>query len=146
MLGAYSHSHSKTRLGSRRKISNQALWMAIELLFWTRLEMTAITNLNRLLDSFYDDRPKGRKSIQNWNLSLILHQLTKLPFEPLRKDSLKHLTFKTVFLLALSSGKQRSEIDAWLHKNIRPKLARDGPNCVAPVIIPALAPTLDRSL
>ena len=32
---------------------------------------------------------------------------------------MKHLTFKTVFLLALGSGKRRSEIHAWLHKNIR---------------------------
>ena len=30
------------------------------------------------------------------NLSLVLHQLTKSPFEPLRKASLKHLTFKTL--------------------------------------------------
>ena len=85
--------------------------------------------------------------------------------EPLRKASLKHLTFKTVFLLALGSGKRRSEIHAWVHKNIRHQedwsnvslypspgfisknhLAKEGPGCVAPVIIPALAPTLDKSL
>ena len=35
------------------------------------------------------------------------------------RTSLKHLTFKTVFLLALGSGEHRSEIHAWLHKNIR---------------------------
>ena len=80
------------------------------------------------------------------------------------KASLKHLTFKTVFLLALGSGK-RSEIHAWVHRNIRHQedwsnvslypspgfisknhLAKKRPNCVAPVIIPALAPTLDKSL
>ena len=49
-----------------------------------------------------------------WNLSLVLHQLTKTPFEPMRKASLK--------------------------------LAKDGPACVAPVVIPALAPSLDKSL
>ena len=75
--------------------------------------------LTRLLDSFHRDRPKGRRGIPSWNLSLVLHQLTKPPFEPLRKASLKHLTFKTVFLLALGSGKRRSEIHAWLNKNIR---------------------------
>ena len=122
-------------------------------------------NLTRLLDSFHRDRPKGRRGIPSWNLSLVLHQLTKAPFEPLRKTSLKHLTFKTVFLLALGSGKRRSEIHAWQHKNIRHQadwakvslfpspsflsknqLAKEGPECVAPVVIPALAPTLDRSL
>ena len=122
-------------------------------------------NLTRLLDSFHRDRPKGRRGIPSWNLSLVLHQLTKAPFEPLREASLKHLTFKTVFLMALGSGKRRSEIHAWLHKNIRHQsdwskvslypspsflsknqLAKEGPESVAPVVIPALAPTLDKSL
>ena len=76
-------------------------------------------NLTRLLESFHRDRPKVRTGIPSWNLSLVLHQLTKAPFEPLREASLKHLTFKTVFLLALGSGKRRSEIHAWQHKNIR---------------------------
>ena len=76
-------------------------------------------NLTRLLDSFHRDRPKGRREIPSWNLSLVLHQLTKPPFEPLKEASLKYLTFKTVFLLAPGSGKRRSEIHAWQNKNIR---------------------------
>ena len=122
-------------------------------------------NLTRLLDSFHRDRPKGRRGVPSWNLSLVLHQLTKPPFEPIKEASLKHLTFKTVFLLALGSGKRRSEIHAWQNKNIRHQsdwskvslypspsflsknqLAKEGPDSVAPVVIPALAPTLDRSL
>ena len=101
----------------------------------------------------------------SWNLSLVLHQLTKAFFEHMRKASLKHLTLKTVFLLALGSGRRRSEIHAWLYKNIRHQvnwsqvslypspsflsnneLARDGPASFAPVVIPALAPCLDASL
>ena len=122
-------------------------------------------NLTRLLDSFHRDRPKGRRGIPSWNLSLVLYQLTKAPFDPLQEASLKHLTFKTVFLLALGSSKRRSEIHAWLHKNIRHQadwskvslypspsflsknqLAKEGPDSVALVVIPALAPTLDKSL
>ena len=122
-------------------------------------------SLTRLLDSFHRDKPKGRRGVPAWNLSLVLHQLTKAPFEPMRKASLKHLTFKTVFLLALGSGKRRSEIHAWLYRNIRHQenwsqvslypspsflskiqLARDEPAAVALVVIPALAPSLDRSL
>ena len=83
----------------------------------------------------------------------------------MQKASLKHLTFKTVFLLALGSGKRRSEIHAWLYRNIRHQenwsqvslypspsflsknqLAWDGPASVAPVVIPALAPSLDKTL
>ena len=108
-------------------------------------------NLTRLWDSFNRDRPKGRRGIPTWNLSLVLHQLTMAPFEPLREASLKHLTFKTLFLLALGSGKRRSEIHAWPHKNIRHQsdwskvslypspsflsknqLAKEGPESVAP--------------
>ena len=129
------------------------------------LNISKDENLTRLLDSFHRDRPKGRRGIPSWNLSLVLHQLTKAPFEPIKEASLKCLTFKTVFLLALGSGKRRSEIHAWQHKNIRHQsdwskvslypspsflsknqLAKEGPECVAPVVIPALAPTLDRSL
>ena len=74
-------------------------------------------NLTHLLDTFHRDRPKGRRGIPSWNLSLVLHQLTKAPFEPLTEASLKHLSFKTVFLLALGSGKRRSEIhDQQIHQ------------------------------
>ena len=118
-------------------------------------------NLANLLDSFHRDRPKGRWGIPSWNLSLVLLQLTKAPFEPIKEASLKHLTFKTVFLLALGSGKHRSEIHAWQNRNIRHQSvwskvslypspsflsknqpAKEGPDSV----IPALAPTVDRSL
>ena len=131
----------------------------------TAINISKDDNLTRLLESFHRDRPKGRRGIPSWNLSLVLHQLTKAPFEPLREASLKHLTFKTVFLLALGSGKRRSEIHAWQHQNIRHQsdwskvslfpspsflsknqLAKEGPQSVAPVVIPALAPTLDKSL
>ena len=77
-----------------------------------KLNISSDENLTRLLDSFHRDKPKGRRGVPSWNLSLVLHQLTKAPFEALRKASLKHLTFKTVFLLALGSGKRRSEIHA----------------------------------
>ena len=131
----------------------------------TSINISKNDNLTRLLESFHRDRPKGRRGIPSWNLSLVLHQLTKAPFEPLREASLKHVTFKTVFLLALGSGKRPSEIHAWQHKNIRHQsdwskvslfpspsflsknqLAKEGPQSVAPVVIPALAPTLDKSL
>ena len=48
----------------------------------------------------------------------VLQQFTKASFEPF-KAPLKRLTFSTVFVLALASGKCRSEIHSWLNKNIR---------------------------
>ena len=57
------------------------------------LNISKDENLTRLLDSFHRDRPKGRRGIPSWNLSLVLHQLAKAPFEPTKEASLKHLTF-----------------------------------------------------
>ena len=122
-------------------------------------------NLTCLLDGVHRDRHKGWRGIPSWNLSLVLHQLTKAPFETIKEDSLKYLTFNTVFFLALGSGKHSSEIHAWQNKNIRHELdwskvslypspnflsknqlAKEGPDSVAQVVIPALSPTLDKSL
>ena len=44
-------------------------------------------NLTHLLDSFHRDRPKGRRGIPSWNLSPVLHQLTKAPFEQIKEAS-----------------------------------------------------------
>ena len=61
------------------------------------------SDLHSLLSSFHRDRPKS------WNLS-VLNEVTKAPFEPMKDTDLKHLTPKTTVLLALASGKRRSEI------------------------------------
>ena len=45
-------------------------------------------------------------------------QLIKAPFEPMKDTDLKHLTLKTAFLLALASGKRRSEIHAWVASKV----------------------------
>ena len=120
--------------------------------------------LNRLLASFHRDRSVKDKAIQNWDLSLVLLALTKPPFEPLRKASLKILTFKTVFLMTLASGRSQ-EVHAWTFRSLKHKtgwkevivfpssvflaknqLASDGPEVVQPVVIPALKPSLNHSM
>ena len=102
-------------------------------------------NLTRLLDSFHRDRASPPET------------------SPWFYTSLKHLTFQTVFLLALGSGKRRSEVHAWLHKNIRHQsdwskvslypspsflsknqLVKEGGG--PDLVKEALAPTLDKSL
>ena len=120
--------------------------------------------LNRLIASLTRDRPKPSRSIPTWDLSLVLLGLTKPPFKPLSEAPLKWLTYKTVFLLALASGK-RSEIHAWTHSSVssrknwsevtvspspaflaKNQLALDGPDSIKPVVIPALTTMLDSSL
>ena len=61
-------------------------------------------DLHRLLSSFHRDRPKSSRNLPKWNLSVVLNELTKAPFEPMKDSDLKHLTLKTAFLLALASG------------------------------------------
>ena len=120
--------------------------------------------LNRLIASFTRDRPKPNRSIPTWDLSLVLLGLTKPPFEPLSEAPLKWLTYKTVSLLALASGK-RSEIHAWTPSSVssrrnwseatvspspaflaKNQLASDGPDSIKPVVIQALTTMLDSSL
>ena len=120
-------------------------------------------DLHRVLSSFHRDRPKSSRNLPKWNLSVVLNELTKAPFEPMKDTDLKHLTLKTAFLLELASGKHCSEIHAWVAKKVsnlgqwekvalfpssdfiaKNQLAREGSQSVSPVTIPALTTILDR--
>ena len=120
-------------------------------------------DLHRLLSSFHRDRPKSSRNLPKWYLSVVLNELTKAPFEPMKDTDLKHLTLKTAFLLALASGKRRSEIHAWVANKVsnlgrwekvslfpssdfiaKNQLAREGSQSVSPVTIPALTTIVDR--
>ena len=120
------------------------------------------SDLHRLLSSFHRDRPKSSRNLPKWNLSVVLNELTKAPFEPMKDTDLKHLTLKTAFLLALASGKRRSEIHAWVANKVsnlgqwekvasfpssdfiaKNQLAREGAQSVSPVTIPALTTIVD---
>ena len=117
-------------------------------------------DLHRLLSSFHRDRPKSSRNLPKWNLSVVLNDLTKAPFEPMKDTDLKHLTLKTAFLLALASG---SEIHAWVRNKVsnlgqwekvalfsssdfiaKNQLAIEGSQSVSPVTIPALTTIVDR--
>ena len=121
------------------------------------------SDLHWLLSSFHRDRPKSSRNLPKWNLSVVLNELTKAPFEPMKDTDLKHLTLKTVFLLALASGKCRSEIHAWVVNKVsnlgqwekialfpssdfiaKNQLAREGSQNVSPLTIPALTTIVDR--
>ena len=120
-------------------------------------------DLHRLLSSFHRDRPKSSRNLPKWNLSVVLNELTKAPFEPMKDTDLKHLTLKTAFLLALASGKRRCEIHAWVANKVsnlgqwekvalfpssdfiaKNQLAREGSQSVSLVTIPALTTIVDR--
>ena len=121
-------------------------------------------DLHRLLFSFYRDRPKSSRNLPKCSLSVVLNEHTKQPFEPMKDTDLKHLTFKTSFLLALASSKCHSEIHAWVANKVfnlgqwekvalmfpssvfiaKNKLAREGSQSSSPMTIPALTTIVDR--
>ena len=121
------------------------------------------SDLHRLLSSFHRDRPKSSRNLHKWNLSVVLNELTKAPFEPMKDTDLKHLTLKTAFLLASASRKHRSEIHAWVANKVsnlgqwekvalfpssdfiaKNQLAREGSQSVSLVTIPALTTSVER--
>ena len=48
-----------------------------------------ISDLNRLPSSFHRDRPKSSRNLPTWNLSVVLNELTKAHFEPVKDTDLK---------------------------------------------------------
>ncbi|XP_058021205.1 uncharacterized protein LOC131189221 isoform X1 [Ahaetulla prasina] len=57
-------------------------------------------------------RPPTLHRYPSWDLSRVLNALTKPPFEPLREVGLKFLTYKVVFLVAITSAHRISELAA----------------------------------
>ena len=94
------------------------------------------SDLYRLLSSFHRDCPKSSRNLPKWNLFVVLNELTKAPFEPMKDTDLKHLILKTAFLLALALFPSD-----FIAKN---QLAREGSQSVSPVTIPTLTTIVDR--
>ncbi|CAG2243241.1 unnamed protein product [Mytilus edulis] len=69
--------------------------------------------ISLLVKNFTLERPRQRVLIPSWNLSLVLSALKNHPFEPAEKVEIKFLSYKCCFLLALASGRRRSEIHAF---------------------------------
>ena len=69
--------------------------------------------ISLLVRSFSLERPKQNKLVPQWNLGLVLASLNSPPFEPAEEVDLRFLYYKCCFLLALASGRRRSEIHAF---------------------------------
>ena len=112
----------KRRLGRSLRTGAPPLLMVTGLPLLTpwahRANILLIMRTFMLLSSFHRDRPKSSRNLPKWNLSVVLNELTKAPFEPMKDTDHKHLTLKTTFLLALASGKRRSEIHAWVANKV----------------------------
>lgn len=66
----------------------------------------------RLLKGVFNSRPPTVKLLPEWDLQLVLNMLQKEPFEPLSKASLKITTFKTIFLMAISTFRRCGDLQS----------------------------------
>ena len=66
--------------------------------------------ISDMIASMELQRPRATPVLPQWDLGVVLEALNKPPSEPLREASFKHLTLKTVFLLAMASAGRRSEL------------------------------------
>ena len=65
-------------------------------------------NISDMITSVELQRPRITPVLPQWNLGIVLEALSKPPYELPKEASLKHLTLKTVFLLAMASDGRRS--------------------------------------
>ena len=66
----------------------------------------------RLLKGIFNSRPPTNKLLPEWDLPLVLKMLKKPPFEPLALAPLKYLTWKSLFLTAITTFRRSSDIQA----------------------------------
>lgn len=66
----------------------------------------------RLLKGVFNSRPPKVKLLPEWDLQLVLNMLQNKPFEPLSQASLKLITYKTVFLMAICTFRRCSDLQS----------------------------------
>ena len=66
----------------------------------------------RLMKGVFNSRPPVRTLVPEWDLKKVLDMLSAEPFEPIDTISLENLTLKSVFLVAVSTFKRCSDLEA----------------------------------
>ena len=100
-------------------------------------------DLMKLVRGLFLRRPTVRTLTPSWNIQVVLEKLAKEPFEPLHRASLKHLTLKTIFLLAAASVRRRSALHALSVKQGHIRFENDGVRLVPDPAFLAENQTLD---
>ena len=76
------------------------------------LDISNNQDITDVIKSFIIEKPLAKKDSINWNVDVVLSFLCSGRFEPLSGSSLRDLTRKTLFLLALALAKRVSELQA----------------------------------
>ena len=69
-------------------------------------------HISRLIKGVFHSRPPKIKLLPEWDLEVVLSTLEKHPFEPLPTATLKCITLKTVFLLAITTFRRCSDLQS----------------------------------
>ena len=72
------------------------------------IDISSDKDLSSLFRSFAVSCPPRSPRLPAWDLSLVLRSLLRPPYEPLRAASLRDVSLKTVFLLALATARRVS--------------------------------------
>ena len=75
--------------------------------------------IKNLMRSFRRERPGPTKATVDWDLKLVLEFFRSDRFSSWSSLSDKDLTLKTIFLLALATGKRRSELHAFTREGVK---------------------------
>ena len=66
----------------------------------------------RFLRGLHNLNPPITLPCPSWSLSVVLHSLSSKPFEPMATTDLRLLTWKVIFLVAITSARRASELAA----------------------------------
>ena len=83
------------------------------------IDLATNMQLASLIKSFYVDRPVRARSVVHWDVTLVLDYLKHGKLANTESLLPRALTLKTVFLLALASGKRRGELHALDNKVLK---------------------------
>ena len=103
----YLFDDKKLSLGS---IKGYRSMLSHTLAFHRSSQVCSDPAISELIRAMELKRPVSRSHTPKWDLACDLWSLTKSPYEPLDQASLQFITWKTVFLLTMTSAKWRSEI------------------------------------
>lgn len=121
-------------------------------------------DLTALINSFAIQRPT-LPTVPQWDLAFVLDGLTRTPFEPMASVPIRYVAKKAAFLVALASGRRRSELHALMYTGYEHTpdwdqvILHTDPSFIAknqaihgvssditPIIIPALSQVLGKDL
>ena len=74
------------------------------------MDLATSPEISLLFKHFRKTCPPRELKTTHWDVAFVLESLRGPPYEPLKSSSLKNLTLKTLFLLALASSKRVSEL------------------------------------